>query len=664
MSETEVKIGVFICHCGGNISDVVDVKRVAESVGELPGVAIAATHLFMCSDPGQALIEEKVRELGLNRLLVAACSPTLHLPTFRRAAERAGMNQFLVEHVNIREHVSWVIDDKEAATAKAIRLVSAAVGRIRYLVPLEHRSIPIHDHALVIGGGVAGLTAALRLAERGMKVTLAEKRMYVGGRMAQLDTLYPTGERAVDLLGTLVDQVADHPNIDIKVGAMITKAEGLVGDFRVTFRTRPRGVSADLSEDKVKAAIEACPEQVPFAFNYGLSKRKAIYAPTKGVYPNTACIVWDDCTRCGKCLEAAGGTGIDHEAQYGEIEVKAGVIVMATGYHPYEPSQGEYAYGEHPGVVTLQQLNRMLDPDGPTGGKIEVNGKPVQTVAFIHCVGACEAAGVHPVKGHKIKDYCARTCCTATMHAALELRQRFPGLGIASFHKHIRTYGRGHEEYYDKSAAAGMLFLRYPMDAPPEVVQENGGLLVRSRDQLTDGIEVEYPADLVVLSTGVVPRDHTGVREIFKCTIGADHFLQEVHPKLRPVEMSVKGVMLAGACQGPMDVTEACAGAAAAASKAAALISQGNVLEDPFVAEVDESLCTGCQTCLTVCPYEAISRIEEEKLARVNDALCTGCGTCAAACPSAAIQQYGFTDQQIMSEVEMLLPSKLAEITV
>lgn len=658
MSEAnEVKIGVFICHCGGNISDVVDVKDVAERVGKLPDVAVSTTHMFSCSDPGQALIEEKIKELSLNRLIVAACSPTLHLPTFRRAAARAGLNQFLVEHVNIREHVSWVIEDKAAATDKATRLVSAAVGRIRHLEPLEMRSIPIHSAALVIGGGVAGLMAARDLAARGMKVTLCEQRQFLGGRMAQLNTLYPTGDKASELLAGLIDDVVKNSLITVHTGADLVSSEGVVGDFRARFSLVPRGLTAAADGDKAKAA---CPEKVSCKFNFDLVERKAVYGPAPGTWPQIPAIDWDACTKCGKCA----GEGIELEAQPTEIEVQAGVVVLATGFDPYEPKKGEYGFGELPQVVTSQQLQRLLDPAGPTGGKIERNGKPVESVAFVHCVGAREYAGVGCAGSDgRVKDYCARTCCTSSLHAALEIKEKLPGTAIAHFYQDIRTYGRGHEDYYDKAGDAGVMFLRYPAKEPPKVVASGGGAAVVARDLLTDGIEVEYPADLVVLATGAKPQALDNLRDIFRCAVGSDGFLLEVHPKLRPVELAVSGVFLAGACQGPMDVTEACAAASAAASKAAALISQGQVEMDPYIAVVDENLCSGCETCMTVCPYDAITRIEDKGVATVNEALCTGCGTCHASCPSAAIQQHGFTDDQVMSEVKSLLGGDLADLT-
>ncbi len=658
MSEAnEVKIGVFICHCGGNISDVVDVKDVAERTGKLPDVAISTTHMFTCSDPGQALIEEQIKELGLNRVIVAACSPTLHLPTFRRAAARAGLNQFLVEHVNIREHVSWVIEDKAAATDKAARLIAAAVGRIRFLEPLEMRSIPIHSAALVIGGGVAGLMAARDLAARGMAVTLCEQRQFLGGRMAQLNTLYPTGDKASELLAGLIDDVVGNPLVTVYTGAELDSSEGVVGDFRTRFRIMPRGVSEKADAAKAKAA---CPESLPCDFQFGLAERKAIYGPAAGTWPQIPAIDWDACTKCGKCA----GAGIDLDAQPTEVEVHAGVVVLATGFDPYEPKQGEYGYGELPQVITSQQLQRLLDANGPTGGKIERNGKPINSVAFVHCVGAREYAGVG-CAGHdgRVKDYCARTCCTSSLHAALEIREQLPGAAIAHFYQDIRTYGRGHEDYYDKASEAGVMFLRYPAKEPPKVIASGGGAAVVGRDLLTDGIEVEFPADLVVLATGAKPQPLEGLRDIFRCAMGSDGFLLEVHPKLRPVELAVSGVFLAGACQGPMDITEASAAASAAASKAAAMISQGQVEMDPYIATVDESLCSGCETCLTVCPYDAIKQLEDQAVANVNEALCTGCGTCHAACPSAAIQQYGFTDDQVVAEVKALLGGELADLT-
>ena len=651
------RIGVFLCHCGGNISDVVDVKRVATEVGQLPGVVLSTTNVFVCSDPGQVLIEQKIKELGLDRVVVAACSPTLHQITFRRTVARAGLNQFLFEHVNVREQVSWVSEDAEAATQKTIRLIRAAVGRVQQLVPLEKRRIPIHPTALVIGGGIAGLVAAHDLAQRGMSVTLVEKRPFLGGRVAQLHTLFPTSEDARTLLNRVIEDVVTHPLVKVLTNAQILDSEGVIGDFRTRIRLEPRGANLQLRH--YAEAISACPEQTINEFDYGLSQRKAIYLAYPGCYPPIPAIDWRTCTKCDKCVCAVGGKGIDLTEQSREIVLHSGVILLATGFEPYEPLYGEYGYGVFPGIVTLQQLTRLLDPQGPTGGALPKNGNEPMRVAFLHCVGARQIEGVSQRQPDgKLKDYCARTCCTATLHAALEIKRRYPQAVIADFYQDIRTYGRGHEAYYERASEAGIVFLRYDPRHPPRVERNRDGdsaLLVKVKDLLTGGEDIEVPADLVVLGTGAVPNDIGELIGMYHCAVGSDGFLLEVHPKLRPVELAVAGVFLAGCCQAPMDITEACAAASAAASKAAALIAQAQVEMDPFIAKVDEELCTGCQTCLTVCAYDAISRDDARGMAVVSEARCVGCGTCVAACPSNAIQQFGFNDAQVLSEVKMLL---------
>ena len=651
------RIGVFICHCGGNIGDVVDVRRVANETGKLPGVVFSTDHQFVCSDPGQALIEQQIKELDLDRVIVAACSPSLHQLTFRRTVARAGLNPYLFEHVNLREQVSWVSEDHELATLKSIRLVRAAVGRVRRLVPLDKRRIPIHPEALVIGGGIAGLVATREFAKRGMRVTLVEKRSFLGGHAARRHTLFPTGEDARSMMKTVIDEVASHPLVTVLTKATILGSEGVVGNFHTRIRIDPRGTNERLinSQD----AIAACPEQTANGFDYGLSQRKAIFLPYPGCYPPIPAIDWHLCTKCGKCVQAVNGQGIDLKEEPQEIILHSGVIVLATGSDPYEPQYGEYGYGIAPEVIRLQQLIRLLDPEGPTGGRLPQNGKAPLRIAFIHCVGARQIEGISQRQPDgKAKDYCARACCTAILHSALEIKRRSPETVIVDFYQDIRTYGRGHESCYEQASENGILFIRYDPYHPPRVERNPAGdspLLVKSRDMLTQGIDVEMPADLVVLGTGMVPHDISELVGMYHCAIGADGFLLEVHPKLRPVELAVSGMFLAGTCQGPMDITESCAAAAAAASKAAALVAQGQVEMDPFVASVDETRCTGCQTCLTVCPYDAISRDEARGIAVISEARCTGCGTCAAACPSNAIQQAGFTDRQIFSELEMLL---------
>ncbi|HEX9022288.1 MAG TPA: CoB--CoM heterodisulfide reductase iron-sulfur subunit A family protein [Geobacteraceae bacterium] len=654
---TPPRIGVFICHCGGNIGDVVDVKRVAEEADGLAGVLFSADHHFVCSDPGQALIEQKIRELGLNRVIVAACSPSLHQLTFRRTIARAGLNPYLFEHVNLREQVSWVSENRELATLKAIRLVRAAVSRIRHLVPLDKRRIPIHPEALVIGGGIAGLVSARDLAQRGIRVTLVEKKPFLGVRVAQRHSLFPTGEDARATLNTLIEEVVTDPLVTILTNASIVDSEGVVGNFRTQVRIEPRGANERLL--RRGEVLAACPVETANEFDFGLSRRKAIYLAFPGCYPPIPAIDWHLCTKCEKCVWVANGKGINLEEKPREMLIKSGVIVLATGCDPYEPQYGEYGYGVYSEVVILQQLIRMLDPEGPTGGKLPCKGNGPPRIAFIHCVGARQIQGINQRQPDgKVKEYCARICCTAALHTALQAKHRYPDAMIADFYQDIRTYGRGHEAYYERASEAGVLFIRYDPYHMPRVERNTAGdspLLIRSRDMLTEGIEVEMAADLVVLVTGLVPHDIAELAGMYHCAVGADGFLLEVHPKLRPVELAVSGLFLAGTCQGPMDITESCAAASAASSKAAALIAQGQVEMDPFIARVDATRCTGCETCMTVCPYDAISRDEARGVAVISEARCTGCGTCAAACPSNAIQQAGFNDLEVMAELTALL---------
>lgn len=654
---SEPRVGVFICRCGGNISDVVDVEAVAGRLAGVAGVRVAATHQFFCSDAGQALIEQSVKDHQLDRVVVAACSPSLHEITFRRTVARAGLNQYLFEHANIREQVSWVVKDKSAATDKAERLVRAAVARSQHLVPLEKRRIRIRPSVLVIGGGVAGLTAARDLAARGIHVTLIESSPFLGGRLAQLNRIFPTGQRARDVLTPLIQEVVSNRKIDIYTNAELERASGFIGDFHTVVRIRPRGVNANCANPQ--EVMDACPEETVDRFNLGLSKRKAIHMPYAGCYPPVPAIDWPNCTKCGACFEAAGGKGINLEEKPREVGIASGAIVIAAGLNTYAPRHGEYGYGQFPEVVTLAQLNRMLDPTGPTKGKLSINGRGVKRVGFMHCVGSLQHEGIHkPMRDGRINQYCSRVCCTTTMHAAAEIKERFAEVQVYDFHEDIRTYGRRHESYYDHVCQQGVAFIRFDPQRPPRVEADATGefpLVVKTTDRLTFGEELEVPLDLLVLATGLVARDMSTLVDLYRCSVGADRFLLEVHPKLRPVELAAFGLFLAGSVQGPMDIAESTAAAAAAASKASALIKAGQIELDPFVARVHEQHCSGCKVCLYVCPFSAIERNEKTKTAHVNEALCTGCGTCVASCPCNAIQQHGFEDQQVESELLALL---------
>ncbi len=664
------RVGVYVCHCGGNISDVVDVEAVAGSAGDLSDVVVARHEMFMCSDPGQSLVAKDIEELGLTRVVVAACSPSLHELTFRGAIERTGMNPFLYEHANIREQVSWCAkSNAKGATVKAKGLVAAAVAKARRLDPLQPIRVDSKRHVAVVGGGVGGMRSALDLARRGLEVTLLERSPFLGGNMARLHTVYPTEERARDLLQDLVAQVTKHPNITVHTGAEVVRTSGYIGNFLVEVKLHPRGITEDFDPATLDEVLASCPEVCPSEFDYGISQRKAIYFPFPGASPPIPAIDWDTCTNCGACVEAAGGRGISLDDKPRSAGLDVGAIVLATGFEPYEPSEGEYEYG-HPRVVTLPQLVRMLDPEGPTGGKLEVEGGAVRSVSFIHCVGSRQVEGIHePGPDGRVNDYCSRVCCTAALQAACEIRDRFPDVNVYDFYQDIRTYGRGQETYYEDASRKGVIFFRWLPTSPPVVEKapdgERSPLSVKVEDTLTLGEEVRVASDLVVLAVGMIPRNIEALVEMLKLPRSADRFLQEVHPKLRPVELSVGGVMIAGTCQAPMDITESCAAAGAAAAKVSSMLAAGHIALDPFVATVDEETCTGGESCDQVCleecsALEAISMQEVQvggqtkTVARVNAALCNGCGMCVAVCPFRAIQVAGWRLGQFEAMVDAI----------
>jgi heterodisulfide reductase subunit A len=663
-----MRVGVYVCHCGGNISDVVDVERVIRAASKLPGVAVAKHYMFMCSDPGQIMVAEDIAKENLDRVVIAACAPSLHEGTFRGVLNRAGLNPYLYEAVNIREQVSWVSHaDPEGATDKAIRLVAVGVAKARRSHKLQANRIDANKRVAVVGGGVGGLRCARDLSRNGYQVTLIEKAPFLGGRMVQLGSIFPLEDKARELLKPLLDEVLADANITIHTSAEIIDVSGYIGDFTLTVSVEPRGVTAELSKSETQAAIDACPETTENEFDYGLSQRKAIYLRYPGCYPAIPAIDWRTCTKCGKCVEAVGGKGIKLDAEGEEMKVSCGMIALATGFEPYQPKQGEYGFGVHPEVITLPQLERMLDEEGPTGGKLVLNGKPVRNVSMIHCVGSRQVEGIHePGPDGRVNDYCSRYCCTAALRAVNELRRRFPNINVYDFYQDIRTYGRGHEDYYLASSKLGVLFFRWLPEQPPVVEEADGRanspLFVRVKDTLTWGEELIVPSDLVVLATGMVPSNIDKLVDIMKLPRSPDRFLQEVHPKLRPVELAVSGVIMAGSCQGPMDITETCAAASTATTKAVGMLEKGYIELDPFIAQVDLDLCKGEGLCVAECtPMNAITLVERDaggkqiKQAEVNAALCNGCGMCVAVCPHSAIQVAGWRIDQFDAMVDALV---------
>ncbi|SMC25490.1 heterodisulfide reductase subunit A [Desulfacinum hydrothermale DSM 13146] len=625
------RVGIYICHCGGNISDHVDVEVLCEKAEKIPGVAVARRNMFMCSDPGQELIMEDIRSGKVNRIVVASCSPSLHEMTFRSALERAGANPYVYEHANIREQVSWV-HHGEPATEKAFQLISAAAAKARLLEPLEPLRVEARRHATVIGAGIAGLRAAVDLADRGFQVALLEKTPFAGGRVARLDRLAPTGEAASEAILSLARRVMEHPAITFYPCAQVVGFDGYVGNFSLELQVEPPA-----AEDAVP------PSNLPPA-----GDGEPVFVPSRGVLLGPL------------------------PTEKGRIQVETGVVVLATGFKPYTPRKGEYGYGELPEVMTLPQFIEALRDAQADGSVLMLSGRPIRSIAMIHCVGSRQIPGIHEedASGY-LNEYCSRTCCSATLFAANQVRTRYPETRVFEFYRDIRAYGRGQEELYQEAARNKVLFLRFEPEDPPRVERSDGSsgtpLVVRVKDALTFGEEVQVPADLVVLAVGMEPTGIQDLVDLMKLPVGADRFLLEVHPKLRPVELATTGLLLAGTCQAPMDVSEACNAASAAASKAASLLAKGYVQLDPFVAEVDMEKCQGTGSCVEACLADGAIELvdvvvngETVRRARVVQALCLGCGACVAACPSGAIQVKGSTLAQFEAMVDAIASHEAA----
>jgi heterodisulfide reductase subunit A len=590
------KVGVYLCLCGGNIGDVVDVERVAAAARQLPGVATAKVHTFMCSDPGQQMITEDILTQGVNRVVVGSCTPFLHESTFRGAVARGGMNPYLYEHANLREQCSWAHrHDAAGATEKAIRMVAAAVGKARCDAPLDQIRLPNHRIALVVGGGIAGMKAAADLAACGLRVVLVESSGALGGRLLGRGAVYPTESDAEQIVAELRKEVEGNRQIEVLRNSRVKTVSGFVGNFQVTIEGKfgPVGRSATTS-------------------------------------------------------------------------LTAGALIIATGFHPYVPAEGEYLYEQHPAVVTMPDFIQLLRTAADGTGTLRVQRRPVRSVAFIHCVGSRQIDGVHtPGPDGRLNTYCSRVCCTTALQQEIALRRRFADTAVFDLYQDIRTYARGAEDYYRTANEAGVVFFRYRGEEPP-IVEKNQGdsmlptaLAVRVRDTLTWGEELRLPVDMVVLATGMAPNAIPELVDSIKLPTGEDRFLQEVHPKLRPVEVSVNGVLLAGTAQAPMDIRETLSAAGAAAVKAAAMFAHDDVELNPYVAEVSASLCDGAGQCVTQCEYDgAIQMVEQVedgrtvRRAQVNPGLCVGCGACVAVCPHRAIQVNGWRLDQYEAMVD------------
>ena len=659
------RIGVFVCHCGANIASALDVYRVAEAARGIPGVHYAAEYKYMCSAPGQQLILDAISEHGLGRVVIAACSPRMHETTFRKMLKKSGVNEYLLEIANIREQVAWVHGDFGKATEKAASLVRMAVAKARKDEPLKASSIPVTKRALVIGGGIAGIQAALDIADAGHDVVLIEREPSIGGRMAMLDKTFPTLDCSACISTPKMVDAGAHPNIELMTSCEVEGVSGYIGNFAVTVRKKAKYVNHDICTG-CGACEEKCPAKADSAFNRGLSKRPAIYkpfpqaVPSKPVIDRAACLKLKS-GKCGICEKVCPLGCIDYADEDRLADIEAGAIVVATGYQPadWQSMYDEYGAGRFPDVIDGLQFERLVNAAGPTEGHIKrpSDGKEPKTVVIVKCVGSRDRK-----KGHA---YCSRACCMYAAKHARQILEKLPGSRVFVFYIDVRTPGKGYEEFYDKARMDGAIYVRGRLS---RIYPEGGSLACQGEDSLL-GKQVRVNADLVILETAMEPSAGSGeLLGMLGCASDGDGWVQEAHPKLRPVETLVPGVFLAGACQGPKDIPDTVAQASAAAAKAIGLLGKDGLETSPMIAAVEEEKCSGCGACVPICPYKAIALEKtpgrepgtgkkiERFVARVNKGLCQGCGACTVACRTGAADLLGFRNSQILQEVDALWP--------
>lgn len=653
----EPRIGVYVCECGLNIAATVDCEKVAKLAESLPNVVVSKFYKYTCSEPGQVMIKDDIKEFGLNRVVVASCSPRMHEPTFRNTVKEAGMNPACFEMANIREHCSWIHKDKEKATKKAFELVKMAVAKASLLVPLEPEEADVTSTALVVGGGISGVQAALDIARRGYQVYLVEKEPTLGGNAARLGKWFPLQECADTCTGTcsyciLVPDLRDcynDPNIKVFTNSEVEEVDGYVGNFKAKIKKKPtyvdrkRCVACDL-------CTEVCPVSVPNEFNLGMDERKAIYIPFVEAIPKTYTIDEENCIHfsSGECVDNPeckavciwGAVDLEQKEEVEEIDV--GAIVLATGHEILDPADRLNFNHQHPRVITTPEFERLSCIVGPTKGSLDMDGNPPKKVAFIQCVGSREKEG---------NTYCSRVCCMVTAKEAHTVKDRLPDADVIVYHSDVRTFGKGHEEFFAKVKDEGVEYRRREKDGEIKVEEKGDRVVVKCEGYPDEEV------DLVVLAVGMIPReDAVDLSMVMNVSRSGDGFFLEAHPKLRPIDTFTEGIFLAGSCQGPKDIPDSLAQASGAAARACGIISKEKLLLGENVAVVNQDLCIGCEECLESCQFNAIGIVDKDGklVAYVNEAMCKGCGTCIASCKSGAIQQRGYNDEQLLKMISAL----------
>ncbi len=656
------KIGVYVCHCGSNIAGKVDVEEVAKWAGEhVEDVTVTRDYKFMCSDLGQKLVADDIKKEGLTRVVVAACSPHLHEKTFRRACKNGGLNPYLLEMTNIREHCSWVHKDTAAATEKAKALVSAAAERVKYQEPLEPTYVDVNPNTLVVGGGIAGLQATLELADAGYPVHLVERQPSIGGHMAQFDKTFPTLDCSACILTPKMSEAGQHENVALHAYSELEEVTGSVGNFHVKIRQKARKVDFDLCTG-CGICVEKCPRNVlDTEFEAGMGNRKAIYMPFPQAVPrvpvlDTGSCIWFERQRCGACQKLCPTDAINFEQEDELIELDVGNIIIATGWKPFDCRKiPQYGYGRLANVYTSLEFERLCNAAGPTSGKIVLrDGKTVpKSVAIIHCVGSRDL-------NHN--PHCSSVCCMASLKFAHLVMEK-TGAEVHSYYIDMRTNQKDYEEFYQRLLAEGVHFVRGKVSEVTDAARsagEQGKLIVQAEDTLI-GRQQRTPVDMVILMGAIEPQ--ADARELgLTCGISCSMagFYTERHPKLDPVATMTDGIFVAGACQGAKDIPASVVQGAAAAARVAGMITKGKVMIEPVVASIQEENCSGCRICNNLCPYNAIDFDSARGVSHIITALCKGCGTCVSACPAQVISGAHFSNQQIFAEIEGALWDAIA----
>ncbi len=650
--DKELRIGVYVCHCGLNIAGSVDCVAVTEYARGLKDVVVAKDNKYTCSDPGQDEIKQDIKEFKLNRVVVASCTPRLHEPTFRNTCAEAGLNPYLFEMANIRDHCSWVhLYDKKNATEKAKDLVKMAIARVRLLEPQIETEVPVTRRALIIGGGVAGIQSALDLADQNYQVYLVEKEPSIGGKMAQIDKTFPTMDCSICILAPKMSEAGRHPNIKLFTHSEVKEVSGYVGNFKAQVLKKARYVE----ENECTACgdcTDVCPVTRPNEFDVGLATRKAIYTPFAQAVPSSYIINMEDCMgdvpiACNKCVEKCDKEAINFDMQDEMIELDVGTIIVATGIDIYDPTEYfEYGYRRYENVITSLEFERLINAGGPSGGHlIRPSDREIpKKVAFIQCVGSRNEKRGNP--------YCSNVCCMNTIKDSLLIKEHWPETEILIFYLDIRAYGKGFEDLYKRSRRSGVRYIR---GIPSEIREDpNTKALIVEAENTNTGVVGEHEVDMVILSVGIQPtKDSDMIQRLLTLSKTSDGFFMESHPKLKPVDAPTQGVFFAGCAEGPKDIKDSVTQASAAASRAGILMKAGKIRVEAITSMIDPDKCTICGRCVKVCPYNAITIDIKNKIpAETIEAACAGCGTCGAECPQGAITMTHFTDQQIYSQID------------